>query len=95
MYHANEPMKIPEILAGCIPSVLATEVNSTVVFKTKLRTFLSRTPKCTEREDSTRLPVAGAGGVPLCHFDLRYLVEAFSPIGQLWPDVEVSTGLTV
>ena len=95
VYHTNEPMKIPEILAGCIPSVLATEVNSSLVFKTKLRTFLSRTPKCTEREDSTRLPVAGAGGVPLCHFDLRYPVEAFSPIGQLWPDVEVSTGLTV
>ena len=45
---------------------------SSLVFKTKFRKFCKKTPKCTEREGSTRLPVAGAGGVPLCHFDLRY-----------------------
>ena len=39
--------------------------------------------------------MAEAGGVPLCHFDLRYPVEAFSPIGQLGPDVGVSTDLTL
>lgn len=106
VYHTNEPIKFPEILADghehqtssswIVPSVLATEVTPLLFLKPNSAILVKNAEVHGERGfDATSvgrnrwcssLPFWSALSRP---------VEAFSPIGQLGPDFEVSTGLTV
>ena len=81
VYHTNEPIKFPEILADghehqtssswIVPSVLATEVTPLLFLKPNSAILVKNAEVHGERGfDATS--GGRTGGVPLCHFDLRY-----------------------